>query len=724
MHSNSLCAYIPPSANTSKTSMHSAGVKQGRTLEPRAPSHRHTAGVLLCHTGAVVSDDLGSNADLGELDQQLVQAAARDGHVYLAPLDLEGFLACDPHRVDAAALPAWVAESPKNRYPDILPTWATRVRLPVADVPATTPEADAAAAYINANHVTDALGHSAYIATQAPLAHTVADFWFMVWSENAECVVMLTRRQEHGVRYWPAPDGSTMTCGVLTVRCVDVTQHRHYDVHHLLLGIAGADAAFARPVRHYLFKAWPDTGIPVTGDGRADPTGLLALLSDVRHHRTGAQPPPVVVHCSAGIGRTGVYLLVDTAITLLEHGRPVDLVAVLAGLRTCRPWLVQRVSQYKLAWQAVVAAARLKVGVLSAHHASTGTARACSIYSLESSMNKRLSREMRRHSLSQGAQYDMTRIGAEMAFQLRTDAPPVRITDADDRALAEHAAPAALAASGADGAAGTRTAGGARRKRGKVRETVTKDDVGKRVVVSGYDCLGTLRFVGIHFVHQTPRVGIELDAPIGKNSGTVSGHKYFECAPKCGLLATPAKVTFVHGSAVPTKRAGLSVDDVGCLVFVKTRGLGTLAWVPPPASDAPRLFGVVFNEAVGDSDGTLAGTRHFSCDANHGMFLPVSKIRRLSPNANDVGRLVTVRGYDSIGVLRFHGAHHHKGGVRCGVELDQPIGNNDGTVQGHEYFVCAKRHGVLCVPQKVFLHYAGQNLTFKTDAGAGGTSSA
>lgn len=692
-----------------------------------------------------MADDLHSNADVSDLDQQLVQAASRDGHVYLAPLDLAGFLACDPQRVDPQTLPAWVSVSAKNRFPDMLPTWATRVRLPVADVPGGChDDAEAMAAYINANHIADPLGHRAYIATQAPLEHTVADFWLMVWSENVQYVVMLTRLRDAGPQrcapYWPVPTprhggppAAELCCGNFTVRCVDVTHHRHYDVHHLVLGIAGAGAAFSRPVRHYVFTAWPDSGIPVTDDGRADPTGLLALISDVRHHRTGSAAP-VVVHCSAGIGRTGVYVLVDAAITLLEHGQPVDLVAVLAGLRASRPWLVQRVSQYKLAWQAVVAAARLKVGVLSARHASAGKGRACSIYALASSMPTRLSREMRRHSLSHGAQYDMTRVGAETAFQLRTDAPPVRVVAADDRALADHAsdhapdhAPTGSGATAAAAAEGPGRGEGSsqRPKRTKMRETVTKDDVGKRVVVSGYDCLGTLRFVGIHRVHQTPRVGIELDAPVGKNSGTVGGHAYFACRPKCGLLATPAKVTFVHGSAVPSKRAGLRAADVGCRVFVKTKGLGTLAWVPPATGAAgPRLFGVTFPEAVGDTDGTHAGTRHFVCAPNHGLFLPARQIRRLSPSAADVGRLVTVRGYDSVGVLRFHGPHHLRGGLRCGVELDRPIGNNDGTVQGHEYFVCATRHGVLCVPNKVFLHYAGQRLTFTTDASAAGTSSA
>lgn len=69
----------------------------------------------------------------------------------------------------------------------------------------------------------------------------------------------------------------------------------------------------------------------------------------------------------------------------------------------------------------------------------------------------------------------------------------------------------------------------------------------------------------------------------------------------------------------------------------------------------------------------------------------------------DVGKRVIVRGYASEGILRFFGSHHESEKLRCGVELDKPLGKNNGSVRGHEYFVCAESHGVLCNPNKVTL---------------------
>ena len=71
---------------------------------------------------------------------------------------------------------------------------------------------------------------------------------------------------------------------------------------------------------------------------------------------------------------------------------------------------------------------------------------------------------------------------------------------------------------------------------------VSSDDVGARVTVEGYSCEGTIRFVGVHHVKGIERCGVELDDPVGKNNGTVSGHAYFACAEKHGVLVAPRKV--------------------------------------------------------------------------------------------------------------------------------------------------------------------------------------
>ena len=72
---------------------------------------------------------------------------------------------------------------------------------------------------------------------------------------------------------------------------------------------------------------------------------------------------------------------------------------------------------------------------------------------------------------------------------------------------------------------------------------VERDDIGKRVRVSGYPCGGVLRFFGKHAVRGTACCGVELDQPLGKNSGTVGGCKYFECDANHGVLVIASKVT-------------------------------------------------------------------------------------------------------------------------------------------------------------------------------------
>eukprot|EP00051_Salpingoeca_urceolata_P005200 m.71175 g.71175 ORF g.71175 m.71175 type:complete len:240 (+) comp14143_c0_seq3:240-959(+) len=68
-----------------------------------------------------------------------------------------------------------------------------------------------------------------------------------------------------------------------------------------------------------------------------------------------------------------------------------------------------------------------------------------------------------------------------------------------------------------------------------------------------------------------------------------------------------------------------------------------------------------------------------------------------------IGRRVRVRGYDSLGTLRFVGPHHVDGLPRCGIELDKSVGLNDGLIQGHRYYYCKPKHGLLTIPQKVTL---------------------
>jgi dynactin complex subunit len=115
--------------------------------------------------------------------------------------------------------------------------------------------------------------------------------------------------------------------------------------------------------------------------------------------------------------------------------------------------------------------------------------------------------------------------------------------------------------------------------------------------------------------------------------------------------------------------------------------------------------GVEFAKPVGNTNGVVDGVESFTCKPNHGVLIPIAKVKRLTPTERDIGKLVTVKGYDCLAVLQFYGAHKEKGHLRCGIELEEAVGNNDGTVNGHEYFSCEKGFGVLCAVKKVTVYH-------------------
>ncbi|KAJ2747339.1 phosphotyrosine-specific ptp2-like protein [Coemansia sp. BCRC 34301] len=168
--------------------------------------------------------------------------------------------------------------------------------------------------YINASFLSY-FGGPVYIAAQGPLAETAGDFWHMVWEQKTRVVVMLTRGTEHGRakchQYWPDDVGRRITCGD-----IDVTweaEALHPDDHSVVarrfrLGCGGAAAV----VTHLQYLGWPDHGVPDT------PLGVLRLRQLARTAQAGA-PAPMVVHCSAGCGRTGAFCAIDTLLWLAEE---------------------------------------------------------------------------------------------------------------------------------------------------------------------------------------------------------------------------------------------------------------------------------------------------------------------------------------------------------------------------------------------------------------------
>uniref|UniRef100_A0A8C6SWB4 Tyrosine-protein phosphatase non-receptor type n=1 Tax=Neogobius melanostomus TaxID=47308 RepID=A0A8C6SWB4_9GOBI len=242
----------------------------------------------------------------------------------------------------------------KNRYKNILPFDTTRVEIRETDPD--IPGSD----YINANYIqgfNDDGRHGdeskVFIATQGCLQNTVPDFWKMVYQENTRVIVMTTKEMERGrnkcVRYWPDLHG-TKEYGRILVRNVDERPAQDYILRKL--EVTRLDRK--EPVRyiwHYQYLTWPDHGVP------NEPGGVLWFLEEVnRTQSTLPSAGPIVVHCSAGIGRTGTIIVIDILIDIINRQGldcDIDIPKTIQWVRQQRSGMVQTEAQYKFIYMAV-----------------------------------------------------------------------------------------------------------------------------------------------------------------------------------------------------------------------------------------------------------------------------------------------------------------------------------------------------------------------------------
>uniref|UniRef100_A0A8C0XNY0 protein-tyrosine-phosphatase n=1 Tax=Castor canadensis TaxID=51338 RepID=A0A8C0XNY0_CASCN len=229
----------------------------------------------------------------------------------------------------------------KNRYGNIIAYDHSRVILqPVEDDPSSD--------YINANYIDGYQRPSHYIATQGPVHETVYDFWRMVWQEQSACIVMVTNLVEVGrvkcYKYWP---DDTEVYGDFKVTCVEMEPLAEYVVRTFTLERRGYSEI--REVKQFHFTGWPDHGVPYHA------TGLLSFIRRVKL----SNPPsagPIVVHCSAGAGRTGCYIVIDIMLDMAEREGVVDIYNCVKALRSRRINMVQTEEQYIFIHDAILEA--------------------------------------------------------------------------------------------------------------------------------------------------------------------------------------------------------------------------------------------------------------------------------------------------------------------------------------------------------------------------------
>lgn len=241
-----------------------------------------------------------------------------------------------------------------NRYRDVSPYDHSRVKLQHG-------EKD----YINASRLEVPEAHRAYILTQGPLPNTTGHFWQMVWEQNCKAVLMLNKVIEKNAikchQYWPLgaqnADGDQLmelkTVG-LRVEFVSEDELNNYTIRHLRLTDLNSDES--RIILHFHYTMWPDFSVPQS------PSAFLNFLFAVR--QSGALDQnvgPPVVHCSAGIGRSGTFCLVDSCLVLIEKAQDlnaVDVKDMLLSMRKSRMGLIQTPDQLRFSYLAIIEGAK------------------------------------------------------------------------------------------------------------------------------------------------------------------------------------------------------------------------------------------------------------------------------------------------------------------------------------------------------------------------------
>nr|XP_057940634.1 tyrosine-protein phosphatase non-receptor type 7-like isoform X2 [Doryrhamphus excisus] len=303
------------------------------------------------------------------LTHALLQQAAVDSQA----LDVE-YQGIPPNFVSASDLEV-PGHAIKDRYKSILPNPETRVILTC------TEEDGGPDRYINANYIRGYRGTPrAYIATQGPMVHTVGDFWDMVWQEKSSVIVMVTRLKEANEkceRYWPQISRSVgkerrrrrggeeaelkedmmNRFGRFQLRVTDSRDKDGFTVTDMEMQLCQE----RRPVRHYWFTSWPDHHVPQCT------APLLRLVEEVESHSESLRatsfqpittavlpkPGPIIVHCSAGIGRTGCFIASSIGCQQLRQTGHVDVLEMVCQLRLDRGGMIQTPEQYQFLYTAL-----------------------------------------------------------------------------------------------------------------------------------------------------------------------------------------------------------------------------------------------------------------------------------------------------------------------------------------------------------------------------------
>ncbi|XP_061180689.1 receptor-type tyrosine-protein phosphatase T-like [Saccostrea echinata] len=234
----------------------------------------------------------------------------------------------EQHKCDAGKLPENV---PRNRFKTTFPYDHSRVVLK---------DNNGNSDYINANFINGTDSEREYIASQGPKQNTLNDFWMMMWQENVSQIVMLTNLKEGAktkcTQYWPE-EMKARAFGNIIVKSIEVKEYAFYITRKL--SVSHKELKKSRVVTHYHYTTWPDHGTP-------DPLCLVIFHDHVTRTRSNQKKSPTVVHCSAGIGRTGTYIALDALYKTGKASGKVNIAEYVKTMRANRMNMVQTYEQY------------------------------------------------------------------------------------------------------------------------------------------------------------------------------------------------------------------------------------------------------------------------------------------------------------------------------------------------------------------------------------------
>ncbi|ELU14810.1 hypothetical protein CAPTEDRAFT_148361 [Capitella teleta] len=229
----------------------------------------------------------------------------------------------------------------KNRYINILAYDHSRVCL--RSLPGKS-----CSDYINANYVDGYHKPKAYVATQGPLPNTFGDFWRLVWEQNSSIIVMITNLTERGKRkcdqYWPKDEEQQVTYDQMQVKLLNTYKMAHYTVRVFSLRnlkLKKKLGSSERVILQYHYTDWPDHGVP----DYTLPT-LTFIRKSIAAHNEAQGSGPLIIHCSAGVGRTGTFIVIDSMIRQMQDVKTINVFGFLSHIRNQRNQLVQTEDQY------------------------------------------------------------------------------------------------------------------------------------------------------------------------------------------------------------------------------------------------------------------------------------------------------------------------------------------------------------------------------------------